>query len=318
MCFCVQKNLMKPKFDVLGLGVVAVDDLIYAESYPPPDSKTRVKRTERQCGGLTGIALIAASRLGAKCAYAGVLDKDESSLFVLQHLKNEGINLKYLRHREGARPVHSYIVVVSNKGTRNIFCDATGAVGADDHWPPEKVIRSARVLFVDHFGIPGMIRAARVARKFGIPVVADLEKNLGGKFSMLLGLVDHLIISQSFAQQLTGERNAARAAQSLWTSDRKVVAVTCGEKGCWYLDASGKIRHQSAFKVKVVDTTGCGDVFHGAYAAALARGNITEVCLRFASAAAALKATRPGAQQGIPSLQSVEKFLEKSSSARTP
>ena len=156
-----------------------------------------------------------------------------------------------------------------------------------------------------------MIRAARVARKFGIPVVADLEKNSDGQFSTLLGLVDHLIISQSFAKELTGEKNAARAAQSLWTSDRKVVAVTCGEKGCWYVVGAGKSkpRHQPAFKVKVVDTTGCGDVFHGAYAAALARGNITEECLRFASVAAALKATRPGAQNGIPRRATVEAFL---------
>ena len=293
---------------------MAVDDLIYAENYPPPDSKTRVTRTERQCGGLTGIALIAASRLGAKCAYAGVLDKDEFSRFVLQHLKNEGINLKYLRQREGARPVHSYIVVDSAKGTRNIFCDATGAVGADENWPSEKVIRSARVLFVDHFGIPGMIRAARIAREFGIPVVADLEKDFGKNFSTLLGLVDHLIVSESFAKKLTGEKNPTRAARSLWTTQRKVVAVTCGEKGCWYLNGDGKDKahYQPAFKVNVVDTTGCGDVFHGAYSAALARGKSVEECFRFAAAAAALKATRPGAQNGIPTRAVTEKFLASS------
>ena len=292
--------------------MVAVDDLLYAESYPPPDDKTRVLRTERQCGGLTGIALIAASRLGGKCAYAGVLGRDEFSRFALGHLKNEGINLKHLRLREGARPVHSYIVVDCAKLTRNIFCDATGAVGADDNWPPEKVIRSARVLFVDHFGIPGMIRAAQVARRAGIPVVADLEKNVGGKFPILLGLVDHLILSHSFATQLTGERNPTRAAQKLWTSQRKVVVITCGEKGSWHLtrEIAGKPRHQAAFKVNVVDTTGCGDVFHGGYATALAEGKCPEACIRFASAAAALKATKPGAQNGIPTRRMVGKFLK--------
>jgi sulfofructose kinase len=301
----------KPKFDVLGLGVIAVDDLLFAESYPPPDDKTRVLRTERQCGGLTGIALIAASRLGAKCAYAGVLGRDEFSGFALSHLKSEGINLKYLRVRDGARPVHSYIVVDCAKFTRNIFCDATGAVGADPDWPSETVIRSARVLFVDHFGIPGMIRAARVARRAGIPVVADLEKNVGGEFPVLLALVDHLIISQSFAAQLTGDKNPVRSTQKLWTSQRSVVVVTCGEQGSWHLTAENprKPVHRPAFKVKVVDTTGCGDVFHGAYAVALAEGKPLEERIRFASAAAALKATRPGAQTSIPSRRAVEKFL---------
>ena len=301
----------KSKFDVLGLGVIAVDDLLFAESYPPPDDKTRVLRTERQCGGLTGIALIAASRLGAKCAYAGVLGRDEFSRFALGHLKTEGINLKYLRVRDGARTVHSYIVVDCAKFTRNIFCDATGAVGADPNWPSETVIRSARVLFVDHFGIPGMIRAARIARRTGVPVVADLEKNVGGKFPTLLALVDHLIISQSFAERLTGQRDPARAAQKLWTPQRNAVVITCGERGSWHLGAknSRKPIHRPAFKVKVVDTTGCGDVFHGAYAVALAEGKPLEERIHFASAAAALKATKPGAQTSIPSRRAVEKFL---------
>jgi sugar/nucleoside kinase (ribokinase family) len=167
-------------------------------------------------------------------------------------------------------------------------------------------------LFVDHFGIPGMIRAAQVARRAGIPVVADLEKNIGGKFPILLGLVDHLILSHSFATQLTGERNPARAVQKLWTPQRNVVVVTCGEKGSWHLtrENAGKPHHQAAFKVKAVDTTGCGDVFHGGYATALAEGKSTEARIRFASAAAALKATQPGAQNGIPTRRTVEKFLK--------
>jgi sugar/nucleoside kinase (ribokinase family) len=239
------------------------------------------------------------------------MGRDEFSSFALDHLKNEGINLKYLRVREGTGPVHSYIVVDIAKRTRNIFCDATGAVGADNDWPPENVIRNSRVLFVDHFGIPGMIRAAKIARRAGIPVVADLEKNVGGKFPALLGLVDHLILSQSFATQLTGERNPVRAAQKLWTSQRNVVVVTCGENGSWHLSRKqpNKPQHRPAFKVNVVDTTGCGDVFHGAYAAALAEEKPIEACIRFASAAAAIKATKPGAQAGIPTRPIVERFL---------
>jgi sugar/nucleoside kinase (ribokinase family) len=227
------------------------------------------------------------------------------------NLKNEGIDLRYLRRREGARPVHSYIVVDCARHTRNIFCDARGAVGADPNWPAESVIRSARALFVDHFGIAGMTRAARIARRAGIPVVADLEKNVGEGFSTLLALVDHLIVSQSFAALLTGEKNPAQAAKKLWTSHRNVVVVTCGEQGSWQIsrENASKPLHHSAFKVKVVDTTGCGDVFHGAYAAALAEGKPLKARIRFASAAAALKATKPGAQTGIPSRREVEKFL---------
>jgi len=307
---------LKPKFDILGLGAVAVDELIYAETYPPPDSKARVLRTERQCGGLTAIALIAASRLGARCAYAGVLGEDELSRFAIREMGKEGVDLKYLRQRRGARPVHSFIVIDSARGTRNIFCDAARAIGAGDNWPTTEVIRGARVLFVDHIGIRGMIRAAKIARRAGIPVVADLEQDSAAGFPTLFALVDHLIVSQSFATKLTGEQNPARAAKALWVPQRKVVAITCGEKGCWYLEARGmaEARRHPAFKVNAVDTTGCGDVFHGAYASALARGKRVEERIRFASAAAALKATTPGARNGIPTRSAVEKFLFSSSS----
>ena len=296
---------------------MAVDELIYAETYPPPDAKARVLRTERQCGGLAAIALIAAARLGAKCAYAGVLGKDALSQFAIDEMRKERVDMRYLKQRPSARPVHSFIVVDTKTGTRNIFCDVAGMIGADDHWPSAQVICSARVLFVDHFSLSGTIRAVRIARKAGIPVVADFERISGAEFSTLLALADHLIVSQTFAEKLTGKSNPIKAAQSLWRDDRKMVAITCGEKGCWYLDAAAPdmIQHQPAFEVKVVDTTGCGDVFHGAYAAALARGVESGERIRFASAVAALKATRRGAQAGIPSLSQVKKFLRKAHTA---
>ena len=137
-----------------------------------------------------------------------------------------------------------------------------------------------------------------MARHAGIPVVADLENDQDPKFGQLLALVDHLIVSQDFAAKLTGQSDPAEAARRLWTPQRKVAAVTFGDEGCWFVagdeqhpsvpSPSGRgqgegrhpppaprpppPRYQPAFPVDVVDTTGCGDVFHGAYASALARG----------------------------------------------
>ncbi|MBI4657276.1 MAG: hypothetical protein HY735_00250 [Verrucomicrobia bacterium] len=300
-----------PEFDVLGLGCAAVDDLVYVETYPPADAKISVLRTERHCGGLNATALVAASRLGSRCAYAGVLGTDELSQFGINRMREEGIDLTHLRRRPEARIVHSFIVVDIAHNTRNIFADLNGVVGADPDWPPEEVIRSSRVLLIDHFGLPGMIRAARIARNAGVPVVADFEKAPGPEFSTLLELVDHLILSEPFARKLTGKSSAVEAAASLWAGQRSVVAVTCGKEGCWYLGRphSGGPKHLPAFAVKAVDTTGCGDVFHGAYASALARDLSLEECLRFASASAALKAMQPGGQSGIPGRPAVEAFL---------
>jgi sulfofructose kinase len=305
---------VKPKFDLLALGAVAVDDLLYAASYPVADEKAAVLRRERQCGGMSAIALITAARLGCSCAYAGVLGREELSDFAAAQMRAEGVNLKHLARRAGVRPIHSVIIIDSKRGSRNIFFDISGVLGADVDWPPASVIQSTRVLFADWFSVPGMIRAARVARQAGIPVVADFEQQGLSGFPVLLNLPDHLIVSDSFAAQLTGTTDPRRALKKLWKKHHQLVAVTAGGNGCWYLSADdpARPRHQPAFKVNVVDTTGCGDVFHGAYAAALARGMNVPDRIRFAAAAAALKAAKPGAQKGIPTLAEVQKFLRLS------
>src|SRR5690348_15723099 len=131
--------------DVLGLGAVAVDDLIFVDAYPPADAKARVLRRERHCGGLTATALVAAARLGARCAYAGVLGNDELSEFALNCLNKEGIDTSHVQRARAARPVHSNVVVVERRGTRNIFFDLENVAGAGLH-TPASLVASSRVL----------------------------------------------------------------------------------------------------------------------------------------------------------------------------
>jgi ribokinase len=295
--------------DVLGLGAVAVDDLIYVEAYPPPDAKARVLRHERHCGGLAATALVAAARLGGRCAYAGLLGNDELSAFALACMKREGIDVSRVERKPSAGPVHSFIIVDQRRGTRNVFSYEPRVVGASLRTPAALIV-SCRVLLVDHLGVPGMLRAARLSRRAGIPVVADIESDRHPQIHRLLDLTDHLIASQSFAARITGAKSAEQAVRKLMRPDRQVAVVTCGAGGCWYLaHGSSTPKHQPAFRVRAVDTTGCGDVFHGAYAFALARGMALEERIRFAAATAALKATRPGGQAGIPSLRAVRRYL---------
>jgi sulfofructose kinase len=298
-----------PRIDILGLGAISVDDLIYVESYPPPDAKTQVIRRERHCGGLTATALVSAARLGARCAYAGVLGEDALSEFALGCLRQEGIDVASVRRSRLARPVHSHIVVDQKRGTRNIFFDVERAKGAPRR-PPGELIRAARVLFVDNLGVEGMLCAVRQARREGIPVVADFENAQHPQFPELLARADHLILSLSFAQALTGARSPAGVLRRLACPGRAVWAVTDGAAGCWYQAPGWRgPKHQPAFRVQAVDTTGCGDVFHGAYAFALARGIALEQRMELAAAAAALKATEPGGQGGCPSWPAVRRLL---------
>jgi sugar/nucleoside kinase (ribokinase family) len=251
--------------------------------------------------------------LGCRCAYAGVLGDDDQSRFVIQRFSEEGIDVTHVRRLPDARPVRSTIIVDRTHQTRTILFDLNGVVGVDSSWPEEDVIRAAGVLLVDNCGVEGMIRAARIARNAQIPVVADFEGAEDPLFPQLLALVDHLILSRDFALKVTGEKDPVLAAHSLWAPGRRAVVVTCGKEGCWWASDQrpGIPCHQPALAVETVDTTGCGDVFHGAYAAALIHGKTVPEAVRFASVAAGVKATCRGGQVGIPTRVAVEERMAK-------
>jgi sulfofructose kinase len=165
------------------------------------------------------------------------------------------------------------------------------ACGAHEALPEADVIRSARVLLVDHLGIPGMLRAAQIAREAGVAVVSDLERDEAPGFQALFDLMGHLVIGEGFALRRSGAKSAVDAARALWSPMRAAVVVTRGELGCVFTTDGATMREVPALRVQVVDTTGCGDVFHGAYCAMLARGAAIAECVRVASVAASLKAT---------------------------
>jgi sulfofructose kinase len=207
-------------WDILGLGCVAVDDLLYLPSFPVADAKVRVLKRERQCGGLTGTALVTAARLGARCAFAGLLGTDELSLVVEDNFLHEGVEVSFAPHCKDAPVPHSVIIVGINTGSRNIFYRIEGRVGADDGLPDESIIRSARVLFLDQYGMVGNLRAASIARAAGIPIVADFEEDCDPRFPELLKLVDHIVLPNDLAQKITAEKSPEAAAEALWHKER--------------------------------------------------------------------------------------------------
>jgi ribokinase len=295
------------QYDVLGFGAVAVDDLLYVDAYPAPDSKTPVRERRREGGGLAGTALVAAARLGAEAAWCGVMGYDELSCFTMDALSGEEVDCSHVVSEATARPHYSIIVVDRSTGSRTLLTSNEGVTPFPPENVTEELISSARVLFVDHHVSHSVIKAVRLARQNGIPVVADIERFPEG-IEELLPLVDHLICSEHAARQLTGEDEPEKIARKL-AEGRACGAVTLGENGCWWSENGGDANSLPAFKVHVVDTTGCGDVFHGAYAAHLAFGESIENAMRIAAACAALKATQPGGRAGIPNQEQLKQFL---------
>ena len=112
---------MTKLWDVLGFGAVAVDDLLYLDDYPLPDTKVPIQSQRREGGGLAGTALVAAARLGARAAYCGVLGDDELSRFSIEELEREGVDCTPVVLQAQARPIHSVVIVSQATGERTLL-----------------------------------------------------------------------------------------------------------------------------------------------------------------------------------------------------
>ena len=194
---------MDNRFDILGLGCTAVDDLLYLDTHPVPDSKAPVRSRERQCGGLTLTALVASARMGCRCVFAGMLGDDELSQFVVRRLIDEGIDVTHICRRANARPVRSTILVDRVRKTRTILFETGELLGADPNWPHEDLIRGARPPARGPFRRRGHDSGRPHCPRARIPVVADFENADDPLFPTLLALTDHLILSRDFALRIT-------------------------------------------------------------------------------------------------------------------
>jgi len=297
-------------WDVLAFGAVAVDDICYVDRFPDRNIKLEARTTDREAGGLAGNVAVTVTRMGRTAAYCGVLGQDELSRFARGELEHEGVDCSPTATRDGAKPFHSFVIVDESDGSRTILYSSEGVTEPQSGAVTGALVGRCRVLFVDHTAPRAGLAAARLARKSGIPVVADIERVETAAGRELLGEVDHLIVGIDFAKELTGKAEPEAMVRSLMRAGRSLVAVTDGENGCWWTDAGRQVRFQPAFGVETVDTLGCGDVFHGAYAAFLAAGEPAGKAIRRAAAAAAIKATRRGVRAGIPHRNEVEAFLK--------
>ena len=300
------------QYDLLGFSIAAVDDVAELASFPQPGCKMPILAFERHGGGQCTTALVTAARLGLRCYYAGILGDNELSAFTRSILRREGVQFSETIIDPQASPYHSIVLVDRGSGERTILHAGEGVTRVRPEDIGEEMIAASRVLFVDHLSPQAVLHACRIACRLGVPIVADLERIPDPTLLEAIALIDHLIVPMRLAKELTGQDDPTLAVTQLAMQSRACTAVTHGARGCWFIagDDAGGVHHQPAFKVQVKDTTGCGDVFHGAYAAALVFGMPVVVAIHFASAAAALKAIRLGGQQGIPDRAAIEHFLD--------
>lgn len=305
--------MTEPRIEILGLGVSTIDDLLVVGHFPRLNEKQPIVSKTRQCGGLTGSALVAAARLECRCGHVITLGEGELSAFLRRELTREGISLLEWNAYPEAEPYHSLIITEQTTGERSILWD--DKFSRPPHIGKVEMALASTVgcLFVDHIYAEAVLDMACEARKAGTPVVGDFERTTPGS-QELMDLTDHLILPYGYARQLLGEGVSPEAAVRTFARrpGRALACVTDGANGCWYAlgEHPEQVMHQPIFRMDcVVDSTGCGDVFHGVYAAGIVKGWTPPERIRRAAAAAALKTQKTGAQAGAPTLTQLEEFL---------
>lgn len=308
------KTLMRP--DLIGFGAIAVDDFLFLQDFPRSNTKTEVKKGMRFAGGLAGTALVAASRLGVKTAYFGVLGDNELSEFTVNEFEKENVDTSLCIKKNGARPIHSTIIVDLSSGGRTILFSLDGFQSPQIDQISSATLKNCVFIFIDSFVLDIFPHVLEIAQAESIPVIADIESDSLKEHPEILKSIDHLILNIDMASKIVSKKKPDEILLALDSKKRICSAVTDGTNGCWYKEKGCPIFHMPAFKVNTVDTTGCGDVFHGAYAAALIRGESITTAVRQASAAAAIKTTQPGGRKGIPCLDDLLDFCSKNKNVK--
>lgn len=295
------------KFDVIGLGGCVWDILGIVEEYPQVDEKKPLVAFEQQGGGQAGTAMVAVARLGGRAAVVGATGDDELADRIRRGFEDEGVDISHLHTLSGVRSTLAICIAMAGTGQRTIFYWDETSGKLPPHQLDRDFITSGRCFLTDtHHPQAGLV-AARWAQEAGIPIVIDLERHKETN-DQLLAVADYPILPADYALEYTGEAELEAAAERLLAYQPAVLIITRGTQGALAYSEQGAIE-QPAFKVEpIVDSTGAGDVFHGAFAYGLALGYDLKKNLAFASAVAALNCRKLGGRAGIPTWQELEDF----------
>ncbi|CAA9291697.1 MAG: Ribokinase [uncultured Chloroflexi bacterium] len=333
-----------PGLDIVGLGFCCTDELLLLSEIPPAEGRATIRRRDRQGGGMVSTAMAAAARLGGRAGFLGAVGDDWRGRWILEDFRRNGVDVSRLVVRPGATSHETVVLVDERSGARSFLTDRGNAKEIQPNEVDREYVTQARYLHLSDAS-PVALLAAEWAHAAGAEVGFD-GTHFHPMMWPILPQVDYLIVSRFFASEfathiaghglgraaadfaglsvqdphvasthpeteapaLTGEELLG-PARGLREAGSRVVIVTEGERGSWCTAPEGEF-HVPAYQVDAVDTTGAGDVFHGAFLYALARGWDLRRSLEVASATAALKCRALGGRAGIPTLEAVLSLVD--------
>lgn len=301
--------LQDKPFDVVGMGLNSVDFISVVPEFPAPNSKMKMLQFSKQGGGQVATALVALSRWGVKTKYIGKVGEDELGQFSLNSLRQEGVDISSVAMESNATNQFAMIIVDGPSGERTILWNRDERLMYREGELQREEVCSGKIIHLDGHDIQATLQCVRWAKEEGIPTIIDLDK-VEPLTPDLIKEIDFVITSSRFPMLYTGISDQKKALLELQKHTSGFLCATLGHGGAVAL-VNGEFLHVKGFKLKALDTTGAGDVFHGGFIYGLLQNWEVLEILRFANVVAALKCCDLGGRKGIPSLEEVQRFLSR-------
>jgi sulfofructose kinase len=298
---------MGPTYDVCALGCVCWDMLGTVAHYPALDEKASIGEFTQQGGGRAGTAAAAVAALGGKAAVFAHIGDDEFGRHITREFDQLGVNYDGLAVHPGQSSQFAFCVSHPASAQRTIFYkhESMPRMRADD--TDLAALTDCRCLLIDTHHPDAALAAAQRAREKGLPVVLDAERP-DPHLADFFALSDYIIVPANLVMALA-DSDEALGREPILRHKPAALVITRGAAGA-DMYRGDDLLHQPAFPVpQVIDTTGAGDVFHGAFAYMLALGRDAPECLAYASASAALSTTALGGRGHLPSMAQVKALV---------
>lgn len=290
------------------VGITVLDRIQRVDNLPTTSGKYVAKDYFEVGGGPAATAAVAVARLGHSVDFIGRIGRDGVADTLLSELSGYGVNVDKMVHIDGALSAFS-AVMVDDEGERMIINYQDKSLSRDAK-PLERVDFSQyETVLTDVRWPEGAKYALEQAKKYNIPSVLDADI-APDPIDELVKLADHVAFSEPGLEIFTGTSDPIEGLKLAQKQTDGKIYVTVGSKGCYWLEGS-EVCHEPVIKVNVVDTTGAGDVFHGALAVAVAESKQSRDSIVFSNMVAALKCTKRGGREGIPTRLEVDQKLQK-------
>ena len=290
--------------DVLVTGLNIVDILVRLPEKVQPGEKYEVRDLLIQGGAPAGNAACLLASLGWRTGFIARMGNDTLSSIARSELIRHGVIEDYFIPDASASAGVALVEIDPVTGERTVFYTLNGYCSLKRSDIPTSDVKLAKLILVDGYETEAALTMLQAAQGTACRSVLDVEAGDPAVLRQLIELGTDIILPLGAAQRLSGELDAAAALKKLRTWTRGQLLATDGVHGSWALTSEG-ILHQPAFQVDVVDTTGCGDAYHAAYASALLDGLTLPQRMEFAAWVAAQVALKLGGRSNFPTRASI-------------